>query len=67
MCGRRVGLGACMAGEMATAAGGTHPTGMHSYEWIFVDSFCIIIFLFFLFFKILCSCNIYLLLNKLNE
>ena len=51
MCGRRVGLGACMAGEMATAAGSTHPTVMHSYEWIFVDSFCIIIFLFFLFFK----------------
>ena len=22
--------GACMAGETATAAGGTHPTGMHS-------------------------------------
>ena len=22
--------GACVAGEMATAAGGTHPTGMHS-------------------------------------
>ena len=22
--------GACMAGESATAAGGTHPTGMHS-------------------------------------
>ena len=26
MCGR----GACMAGETATAADGTHPTGMHS-------------------------------------
>ena len=26
MCGR----GACMAGEMATAADGTYPTGMHS-------------------------------------
>ena len=24
------GEGACVAGEMATAAGGTHPTGMHS-------------------------------------
>ena len=24
------GAGACVAGEMATAAGGTHPTGMHS-------------------------------------
>ena len=22
--------GACLTGEMATAAGGTHPTGMHS-------------------------------------
>ena len=27
MCGRR---GACIAGEMATAVDGTHPTGMHS-------------------------------------
>ena len=26
MCGR----GACMAGEIVTAADGTHPTGMHS-------------------------------------
>ena len=28
--------GPCIAGEMATAADGTHPTGMHScyyYEW----------------------------------
>ena len=24
------GRGACVAGEMATSAGGTHPTGMHS-------------------------------------
>ena len=24
------GRGVCMAGEMATAADGTHPTGMHS-------------------------------------
>ena len=24
------GRGACMAGEMATAAGGTHPNGIHS-------------------------------------
>ena len=24
------GGGACMAGETATEAGGTHPTGMHS-------------------------------------
>ena len=29
MCGGG-GKGACMAGEMATAADGTHPTGMHS-------------------------------------
>ena len=27
MCGR---VGACVAGETATAADGTHPTGMHS-------------------------------------
>ena len=26
----RGGGGACMAGETATAADGTHPTGMHS-------------------------------------
>ena len=25
-----VGGGACMAGDTATALGGTHPTGMHS-------------------------------------
>ena len=25
------GRGACMAGDTATAADGTHPTGMHSY------------------------------------
>ena len=28
--------GPCIAGQMATAADGTHPTGMHScyyYEW----------------------------------
>ena len=40
MCGRGVCVawghalagegGACVTGEMATAAGGTHPTGMHS-------------------------------------
>ena len=24
------GRGACVAGELATAAGGTHPSGMHS-------------------------------------
>ena len=38
MCGREhvlqevgmVGRGAYVAGEMATAAGGTHPNGMHS-------------------------------------
>ena len=28
--GMHVGGGVCMAGETATAAGGTHPTGMHS-------------------------------------
>ena len=28
------GVGACVAGEMATAAHGTHPTGMHScLQW----------------------------------
>ena len=25
--------GVCMVGEMATAADGTHPTGMHSYKY----------------------------------
>ena len=31
MCGKgHVWQGACVAGEMATAAGGMHPTGMHS-------------------------------------
>ena len=29
------GREACVAGEMATAAGGTHPTGMHSCSLIF--------------------------------
>ena len=29
------GRGACMAGEMATAADGAHPTGMHSCLWYF--------------------------------
>ena len=29
-CALQVGGGACMAGETATAADGTHPTGMHS-------------------------------------
>ena len=28
--GREVGVGACMAEETATAADGTHPTGIHS-------------------------------------
>ena len=28
--GGRFMVGACMAGETATAADGTHPTGMHS-------------------------------------
>ena len=33
-------VGACVAVEMATAAGGTHPTGMHSCIYLFfnVDS-----------------------------
>ena len=30
MAGGHAWQGACMAGEMAAAAGGTHPTGMHS-------------------------------------
>ena len=31
MCGERhAWQGVCVAGEMATEAGGTHPTGMHS-------------------------------------
>ena len=30
MCGGHVLHGACTVGEMATAGGGTHPTGMHS-------------------------------------
>ena len=31
ICGRGVCMtGVCVAREMATAAGGTHPTGMHS-------------------------------------
>ena len=31
MCGRRACMtGVCVAGEMATAVGGTHPTGIHS-------------------------------------
>ena len=40
MCGRGSmaggvhGRGMCMAGEMATAADGTHPTGMHSCSLI---------------------------------
>ena len=29
------GGGACVAVEMATAAGGTHPTGMHSCIYLF--------------------------------
>ena len=28
--GGMCGMGACMAGETATAADGTHPAGMHS-------------------------------------
>ena len=30
------GKGVCMAGEMATAVDGTHPTGMHSCSLIFL-------------------------------
>ena len=30
MVGGHAWQGACMAGEVATAADGTHPTGMHS-------------------------------------
>ena len=30
MAGGCAWLGACMAGKTAIAAGGTHPTGMHS-------------------------------------
>ena len=30
MTGGMRGRGVCVAGETATAAGGTHPTGMHS-------------------------------------
>ena len=30
------GSRACVAGETATAAGGTHPTGMHSCLHIFL-------------------------------
>ena len=34
--GMHSGEGRCMAGEMATAASGTHPTGMHScFEFVF--------------------------------
>ena len=29
------GREACVSGETATAADGTHPTGMHSCSWIF--------------------------------
>ena len=31
--GRGAYTGACVAGEMATAADGTHPTGTHSCDW----------------------------------
>ena len=37
VCGM-VGGGGCMAGEMATAAGSTHPTGMHSCLHLFQHS-----------------------------
>ena len=32
--------GACMAGETATAADGTHPTGIHSCIWLFFPENC---------------------------
>ena len=35
------GGGACVAGEMATAADGTHPTGMHSCTLVFFLFFCL--------------------------
>ena len=39
MCGwGREWQGACMAGETATAADGTHSIGMHSYFLLFSDS-----------------------------
>ena len=40
MCGRGdvCGRGACVAGETATAADGTHPTGMHSCSQLFLRS-----------------------------
>ena len=40
MCGRgdMCGKGACMAGKTAIAAGGTHPTGMHSCFFFFFNS-----------------------------
>ena len=31
------GKRACVAGEMATAADGTHPTGMHSFKHNYVN------------------------------
>ena len=42
MCGRgdMCGKGACMAGKTAIAAGGTHPTGMHSCLFFF-QFYCI--------------------------
>ena len=33
--------GACVAGEMATAADGTHPTGMHSCVLILAYILCL--------------------------
>ena len=41
MCGGGGGeewQGVCMAGETATAADGTHPTGMHSCSQLFLRS-----------------------------
>ena len=34
--------GVCMVGEMATAADGTHPTGMHSCFKLFISMYKII-------------------------
>ena len=36
------GGGACVAGETATAVGGTHPTGMHSCFHVLSSSFWLV-------------------------
>ena len=38
--------GACMAGETATAADGTHPTGMPSYVLLFLLNACLVALIF---------------------